>query len=1337
MKKTTAKKQLAAVALITASTLMMYAQQVEAQEETSLNTSTETPVNTEIEKDQTPLATNQLETLPESASSESETSSQNPETTLDSELDSTNVTKIWEESQQGAGTVTAVLDSELNSKHEVFSNTALKTPKIAKEEDLNQLKNEANIDYGKWISPKIIFAHNYLKKNDDLAGTDTHGSHVSGIAVGESAQPMDNGLKMTGVAPQSQLIFMKVIGGADELRAKAIIDAIHLGADSVNMSYGKGADSKNHLHPDMVKAIQLAKDKGVFLIASAGNDRAFGDISKKPLATNPDFGVVAAPGLSEDVISVAAYQNPYIYSEYLTTSTHQKIALSTSQGLLTEFDKTRQYQFVDAKFGREEDFKAIDVKDKIVLIQRGEIDFADKITNAITNGAAGILIYNDKAGENLTLPLPKNLAKIPSGFISQEDGQALLKNTNQTLSFPKQYQVFKNPGGNQISGFSSWGLTADGHLKPDVAAPGGFTHSASFKGTKGYELINGTSAAAPHVAGLVNLLKPIYQKRFPNKTPKELAILIKQIMMSSATAIFNEQENAYVSPRQQGAGLVDAKKAASATAYVTDQNNNSKIHLGDVTDTFHLVAKIHNFSSSPTKFYYTAHVGTDKVENQHFALAPRHLLSTELKTVVVPANTTLDISIPINVAQFHEQLSKLMPNGYFLEGFVRFMTSPNHSEVMSIPFIGFRGSGKFADLNAIEKSIYETPSKTFYYERPKHLQDGEFEVNDFKEFNSQNFTALLSQYGSWGYLQESKRPGFVEEEASEFRSTTVLGTYDKTGTENIKTLVFKDGKPYLALSPNGDGIMDTVEFRGTLLRNVKDLKAKVYRQSDLTNAIWESPESSTADKHYSESLEKSGPATTFEKTRWDGKDQHGRYVGDGHYIYRIVFTPISEGAKEQHMDFDLTLKTTPPALPSSASYDHTSRLVRVASTQPSKTNASIFRTRLAYTDMEEGFPITRYIEPHQDGTFSVPKTFLNESEEVTELTPEQLTYVAEDFAGNYSHVKLTEILNNENHLPDVPEKDEPKSEESETKKPERDEPKTEESETEKPEMDEPKSDEPETEKPERDEPKIEESETEKPERDEPKIEESEKEKPEKDKPKIDKSETEKPEKEEPEKEEPEKEEPEKEEPEKEEPETGKPEKEKPKRDEPKTEESEKEKPENDEPKTEESEKEKPERDEPKTEESETEKPEMDKPGIQEPETGKPEIDGTEMENPEKEEPKNDEPKTEKPENDEPKIEESEKEKPKKEKPENDEPKIEESEMETPEKESFEKDSPENPLKSDKAQQDKGAESKTHHRSPNKLPQTGDSTKHTTLLGLLSLSFCFILNLVSYRKKREQ
>ncbi|MGT2624305.1 S8 family serine peptidase [Streptococcus thoraltensis] len=1219
MKKHSQKKQLVAVALITTGTLMMYTTQIEAQEETPLNTSTEIPLNTEIDNEHALSTVNKPETVSESYSSESEIPSQNPETTLDSELDSTNVTKIWEESQQGAGTITAVLDSELNSNHEAFSNTDLKTPKVTKEEDLNRLKDAANIDYGKWISPKIIFAHNYLKNNDDVAGTDTHGSHVSGIAVGESTQPMENGLKMTGVAPQSQLIFMKVIGGADELRAKAIIDAVHLGADSINMSFGKGADSKHHLHPDMVKAIQLAKDKGVFLVASAGNDHAFGEVSKKPLATNPDFGVVSSPGLSEDVISVAAYQKPYIYSEYLTTSTHQKIALSTSQGLLTEFDKTKQYQFVDAKFGREEDFKAIDAKNKIVLIQRGEIGFADKITNAITNGAAGILIYNNTAGENLTLPLPKNLATIPSGFISQKDGQALLNNQNQTLAFTKHYHIFKNPGGNQIGDFSSWGLTADGHLKPDVAAPGGFTYSAAFKGTNHYELINGTSAAAPHVAGLVNLLKPIYQKRFPQKTPKELALFIKQIMMSSATAIFNEQENAYVSPRQQGAGLVDAKKAAFATAYVTDQNNNSKIHLGDITDTFHLVAKVHNLSSSPTKFYYTAHVGTDKVEDQHFALAPRHLLSTEIKTVTVPANTTLDISIPINVTQFHNQLSKLMPNGYFLEGFIRFMTSPNNSEVMSIPFIGFRGAGKFADLNAVEKSIYENPNKTFYYERPNHLQDGEFEVNEFKEFKAQNFTALLSQYGSWGYVQESKRPDFNEEEALEFRSTTVLGAYDKTGAQNIKKLVFKDGKPYLALSPNGDGVMDTVEFRGTLLRNVKDLKAKVYRPSDLTNAIWESSESSIADKHYSESLEKSGAATTFEKTRWDGKDQSGHYVGDGHYIYRIVFTPISEGAKEQHMDFDLTLNTTPPVLPPSASYDHTSRLVRIVPTQQSKANAPIFRTRLAYTDMEEGFPVIRYIEPHQDGTFTIPDTFLNESEETTELTPEQLTYVVEDFAGNYSHVKLTEILNKENQLPDVPEKEETGKDATE-------------------------------------------------------IEATEKEVPEKQAPK------------------------------------------------------------NENPKKENTEKQAPQNENPKKENSEIE------------DTGKDatEIEATEKEVPEKQAPKNENPK---------------KENSDKQAPENENPKKENSEIEDIRKDALEKNipkkednprtqlasvnktlkraphvSPENPLKSKTNQQDKGTESKTYYQNPN-LPKTGDSTKHTTLLGILSLSFGFILNLVSYRKKR--
>ena len=46
-----------------------------------------------------------------------------------------------------------------------------------------------------------------------------------------------------------------------------------------------------------------------------------------------------------------------------------------------------------------------------------------------------------------------------------------------------------------------------------------------------------------------------------------------------------------------------------------------------------------------------------------------------------------------------------MPNGYFLEGFVRFVDPADDGDVVSLPFMGFKG--EFQNLPAVEKPIYD------------------------------------------------------------------------------------------------------------------------------------------------------------------------------------------------------------------------------------------------------------------------------------------------------------------------------------------------------------------------------------------------------------------------------------------------------------------------------------------------------------------------------------------------------------------------------------------------------------------------------------------------------
>jgi aminopeptidase YwaD len=64
----------------------------------------------------------------------------------------------------------------------------------------------------------------------------------------------------------------------------------------------------------------------------------------------------------------------------------------------------------------------------VVLVQRGEIAFGEKVANATAAGAAGVIIYNNESGGfNGQLREP---SRIPAASISQEDGLALIDAVN-------------------------------------------------------------------------------------------------------------------------------------------------------------------------------------------------------------------------------------------------------------------------------------------------------------------------------------------------------------------------------------------------------------------------------------------------------------------------------------------------------------------------------------------------------------------------------------------------------------------------------------------------------------------------------------------------------------------------------------------------------------------------------------------------------------------------------------------------------------------------------------------------------------------------------------------
>jgi len=91
-------------------------------------------------------------------------------------------------------------------------------------------------------------------------------------------------------------------------------------------------------------------------------------------------------------------------------------------------------ELVPAGLGRPQDFPPEGLKGRIALIERGELSFSDKVTNAAANDAAAVVIYNNVDG-----PFRGELQEespIPALSLSQAEGrqlQALLEESPLTV----------------------------------------------------------------------------------------------------------------------------------------------------------------------------------------------------------------------------------------------------------------------------------------------------------------------------------------------------------------------------------------------------------------------------------------------------------------------------------------------------------------------------------------------------------------------------------------------------------------------------------------------------------------------------------------------------------------------------------------------------------------------------------------------------------------------------------------------------------------------------------------------------------------------------------------
>ncbi|MGM7721848.1 S8 family serine peptidase [Metabacillus sp. Hm71] len=363
-----------------------------------------------------------------------------------------------------------------------------------------------------------------------LDGNETiHGTHVAGIIAA-------NG-KLMGVAPEAEIYAYRALGpggmGTSDQVIAAIEKAIKDKVDIINLSLGNSVNG-----PDWPTSLALdrAVEAGIVAVTSSGN-------------SGPAVWSVGSPGTSAKAISVGA-SSPPLQMPYLKISgVRTLIKMNQIQGA-KPWEMHGLDEVVLGGIGAEQDLKK-SVNGKIVLIERGKITFTEKVLNAKQRGAKAVIIYNNVKGNfsgSLEIPI-----EIPVVSISKEAGALIKKQLNKQPSVRTIYKKEED----ELADFSSRGpVTNTWGIKPDVVAPGVAIDSTI---PNGYLAMQGTSMAAPHVAGACALLKQAH----PNWRPEQ----IKAALMNTASPLTNVRKER-LKPIEQGAGRINLKEAIEAKVLI-------------------------------------------------------------------------------------------------------------------------------------------------------------------------------------------------------------------------------------------------------------------------------------------------------------------------------------------------------------------------------------------------------------------------------------------------------------------------------------------------------------------------------------------------------------------------------------------------------------------------------------------------------------------------------------------------------------------------------------------------------------------------------------------------
>ena len=639
--------------------------------------------------------------------------------------------------QKGEGKVIAVIDTGVDTTHQAFTGELAGTPALTPQKVAALSSQLGEGKTGVYISQKFPFAYDYADGDNDASpregGSGFHGTHVAGIAAG-------NADKIVGTAPNAQVIVAKVTRSEDDaLLDSALLasldDMLVLHPDVINLSLGWTAGMDNEADTVYATVYKKLQDAGITVNAAAGNafSTGYGNNSGKglPYASDPDSSVIDEPATYSSVVAVASVENALIRNAF--TVNGKDIGYQRSRGMNGEkvayFSDlpAGTYEYVDAGFASEEDVAALKEKypdglaGKIALVSRGKMTYQKKVENLYDLHPAGILVYNNVSVGSLII-MNLTTQDLPAAFISQADGQAMLDAPEHKLSIAEG-QVLPQSSIYEASEFSSWGVSPDLRLKPEIAAPGGNVFSSIPNGA--YEQTSGTSMATPQMAGISAIVLQRVQSDplFASMSVREQADVVQNLIMGTARPLTDAAQTtgALYSPRKQGAGLVDALAATTSSVYPTvvgaAEQSRPKADLGDGTKGWHFDVTLHNLSGVPATYelssqalseivdggFFTEHSSDWRGHGVEITYSGAASASAEGATVTVPASGEATVGIDVTPgSEFASYVADNTPNGTFLDGFVRFASKTEGQPDLAVPYLGFYGDwGKAPIFDAL------------------------------------------------------------------------------------------------------------------------------------------------------------------------------------------------------------------------------------------------------------------------------------------------------------------------------------------------------------------------------------------------------------------------------------------------------------------------------------------------------------------------------------------------------------------------------------------------------------------------------------------------------------